>query len=794
MFNRFHPSLIFVLLLAGCSEQPASRSYDDVDVQGVVLATSDTKQYRWPVAGDTWQITKPTDFAFLRRATAGKYNLIAEEIQRKNKQRLLESAKSDTPAPWEAAALGWSREETENLRLALSEYDGHPLKRFDVNIPNEIQNPRPRLDLTARHLVIGGDNGVWMARLPWRPWWGLPGTPPTDEDEPGDPTDFAKLKLGTDSKAPAYVGFFGAEKDGSDSRCLVAKGKQVHLVDCGKRSVLKSQDIDQTIIHLHVAPETGHAILVDETGNLYLSDPKLNQVSKIAKVDTSLPMPQISPEAARVAMYKDERTAKVIKLTRGAVIEALELALKGDEKPQFVRCSRAYDMWGGKTMLQKRANYPGKESGGRSVFSCTLYWELEQVHDVFNFPTACSQLCVALRTDKDGKKQRVLFDARLGYRDFWRAVAFDQFEGKELTIAGNGNTIALYDQKTIGIYARGRIAPLGTSYLHDLADTIVWESEFERAEQLWKLIRSLPEERFNRRPEQFESMVVSGIVGAWLNTEDWIQEKYKKSNPEAYAIAKKGLPEFTKWAATDTPLALTVKMYYHSRKAWQARGGGWSSSVGQSQWQVFEDENEKAVNAWKALSKLDEIPATAFAIFIELARDTGLDYSDVQDEVGRYMEAYPHDDELHREVMPWRLEKWGGNRGSGAAYAGGVANAVGGGKGDFIYVRCIESIQANFPYAFFNYAMVDASRVLSGIRYGLATNYYQQESAVTALYLIDQSHSRDGAPSSRSAYAKHAVGICDDLAAYYKWHYPMLVSRFAGNSRLEGSVFKFLPK
>lgn len=794
MFERIHLSVFFILVLSGCSEEPAPRSYQDAETEGIVLATNDARQYRWPVTGKTWQITKPADFAFLRSAPAGKYNSIAEEIQRKNNQRMKEAAESDGPAPWEAASLGWDREETEKIRLVIGEYDGAPLKRFDIDIPDYIQNPRPHLDLTARQLVIAGDNGAWVARLPWRPWWGLPGTPPLDEDEPGDPTDFKKLKLASDDTSPAFVGFSGAEPNGSDSRCVVAKGKQLYLIDCVDRSVVKSRTIDQAIIHLDVASETGHAILVDETGNLYLSDPKLNQVARIAKVDTSLPMPQISPEAARIATYKSEQTAKVIKLTRGGVIDSWELELTGDQKPLFVRCSRVFDLWCSKTMLHKRPNYPADKGGDRKTWPTTLYWEVEQVHDVFNFPfpKLCSHLCVASRTDKDGKKQRVLFDARLGRRSFGRPVALDAFEGKEMTAAGDGNTIAFYDQDTIGIYARAVDAPQGISSLHDEAQAIAWDCKFDHAERLWKLIRSLPEERFNRRPEQFESTLVKGIASKWFNTEQWAMGKSKSSNPERHRLAKTKLPEFTKWAATNTPLALATKMHYHSSKAWKARGGGWSSSVGQSQWKVFEEESKKAMAAWNELIKQDVIPASAFTKFINLARDTGMRYDEVQEVVQQYMERYPHDDKLHMDVMKWRLEKWGGSRGSGAAYAGGVANAIGGSKGDFVYVRCAEAIQGNFEHAFFNYAMLDASRLLSGIRHGLATNYYQHESALTTMVLIHLSHSRVDAPPAGSAYAKQATSTCNEMAAYYKWHYPML-SAF-GIHKFFQPIYQFLPE
>ena len=189
----------------------------------------------------------------------------------------------------------------------------------------------------------------------------------------------------------------------------------------------------------------------------------------------------------------------------------------------------------------------------------------------------------------------------------------------------------------------------------------------------------------------------------------------------------------------------------------------------------------------------EDAPAVAFMKAISLARDTDGGYDDAADEIKRFLELYPHEAALHRAIMIWKLERWGGARGAGPAYAAAVANAVGPPMGDFIYSRCIGAIQGVFPHAFFNYAQVEGNRVLAGIRHGLEMGYYQEASTLSTMRLLHGSHGRNDAPSTNSPYGRKAVALTEELAAYYKTRYPMLNQATVDGGNFQ-ALYRYLPR
>ncbi|WP_442511180.1 hypothetical protein SH528x_002847 [Novipirellula sp. SH528] len=790
--HRFTLGFLFTTLLGltGCEPVPEIHSFTKQHATELVTTRTERDQFRWPVLSDKWQVTKPTDFAFLRAMPAGAMKEFVDKIAVDRRQRIEAAAQSETPAPWTVAAHDFSGEAAAELRLALDEYDGHPIKKFSVSIPNQIQNPKAQLDLTARHLVLSGENGIWIARLPWRPWWALPGTDPTDQDEPGDLEDLQQIELTGSNSGAAMVGFFGQDENGGDSRCFVAKGEHLYVVDCSKRSVIATSKFETAIQHLSVASETGNAILVDTSGGLFVTDAKLDHVSRIGEINTTLPMPAISPEAARIATYKTKNMGHVFKLDNGVVVDSFDVVLENPGEPLMIRCSRAYDMWIEKNAINRRPNYPNNPGSDRKGWRMTMYWDLEQVLDVHNFPTECSQLCVATRPQPDGEKQRVLFDAQLGGRSFSRPVAMSTFGDQSLTCAASGDVIAFYDDKTVDVYARGMNAPQGLHGIQGIGRNWSWQNRFDELEKLHKLIRSLPENRFHRTPEQFYSELAGGIGRQWANNQQLLTNE--KASESDLKFVKERNPAYEEWAKKKSTLAMCSEIKYRTSVAWSARGTGWSNSVNASSWKIFENENNRAMEVCKELLQLDDVPACVFDYYIGLARDTSLEYDDTADTVKRFMHLYPEDVSMHMGMMNWRLEKWGGTRGSGPAYAGGVAKAIGPPMGDFVYSRCIESIQGNFQHAFFNYAHVDGSRVLDGVEQGLRMGYYQEESTLTTMYLLAQSHSRSDSPDSATAYAAHARRLCEELADRYRQCYPMAISRSADSNQFQ-PIKQWLP-
>jgi hypothetical protein len=784
------PLMSALLVLLGCEPVPEPHSLTSSEIGQLVTTTDQSDLFRWPVLSNQWQVTKPTDFAFLRAMPAGAMKEFAKKITGDRRQRIKEIAKADTIAPWSVAAYGFSDEAAAELRMVLDEYDGHPIKKFSVKIPSQIKNPHAQLDLTARHLVLSGDNSIWIARLPWRPWWALPGTDSSDLDEPGDVEDFKPIKLADSASVATLVGFFGQDEDGGDSRCFVAKGLHLYVVDCGKRSVIATAKFKTPIMHLSVATETGNAIVVDTSGALFVTDAKLNRVLRIGEIDTSLPMPAISPEAARIATYKTKKTGRVIKLENGDVVDSFDVALETPGEPLMIRCSRAYDIWIEKNAINKRPNYPQNPGTDRKGWRTTLYWDLEQVLDIHNFPTECSQLCVATRPQPNGESQRVLFDARLGSRSFSRPAVMSTFGERALTCAASGDVIAFYDDQSVDVYARGMDAPQGLHAIYNLGRNWSWQNRFDELEDLHTLIRALPENRFHRTPEQIYGELVRGIGQQWaynrqlLTNETTVESDLK--------LVKERNPAFEAWAKKKSTLAMCSEIQYRTTVAWNVRGSGWSSSVDAKSWKTFENEIDQAMKICNELQQRDDVPGCVFSKFINLARDSSLEYKDTAEQVKRYLQLYPFDASMHMNMMNWRLERWGGTRGSGSAYAGGVAKAIGTPWGNFVYTRCIEAIQGNFQHAFFNYAHVNGARVLDGVEQGLQMRYYQEDSTLTTMFLLAQSHSRSDSPSSSSAYAAHAKRLCQELAEYYRQRYPMAVARSADSDRYQ-PIKQWLP-
>ncbi|WP_372894713.1 hypothetical protein [Stieleria sp.] len=768
---------IAVISLTGCEPVTTEQHFSVPAGETLVAAPAVANQYRWPVIEDEWQATKPTDCGFLRQIKPGAIGEIADQILKTNQKRIEDAKSSQQPAPWMVASSGLTGKALTWARLALGEEDGQPVLRESVAMPPEVSNPTVWLDKTGRHLVVGGDNGLWISRLPWRPWWALPGTPPTELDEPGDASKFQHLALPTSGDGAIHVGFFGQQADGSDSRMIVAAGKQLHLVDCTTASVAATKTLNESIQHLSVAAETGHAAVVDQSGNLYLTDPELATAAKIGEVDVSLPMPAISPEATRIAAWHDEQTGRVFKLVGGALDYDFEVPLADPGEPLMVRCSRGYDLWIEKNACHRRPNDPNTPGNDLQTWPVSIYWDIVDVIDLHQSHSHRTQLCFADRPLPDGGTERVMYDAILGARSFGRPTPTKRFGDRTPVVAACGNVIAFHDGQTIDLYARIVNAPQGLYYLGELVRNWARQNQFDHLEALHAVIRALPERRFNRTKEQIYKVLVEEIAMAWFFAEQALENDH--ATEADLDATKKRLAGFAEWGDLQSPLALTAKMRYCTTKAWNARGNGWSSSVSENGWQTFESQNKMAMEAWHKLQPIDDVPAVAYQYFVDAARDLSFSYDDTYDEIRDYLERFPHDDMLHLQVMIWRLERWGGTRGSGSAYAAAVAQAIGPPMGDFIYSRCIQKIENVYVRAFFGYAQVDGNRVLAGVRQGLDMEYFQEQSTPEAIILVAGSHSRLDTPGPNSAYAKTALRLCEDLAEYYRWRYPMLTTDVA---------------
>nr|WP_143548277.1 hypothetical protein [Rhodopirellula sp. SM50] len=768
---------IAVISSTGCEPVPTEQHFSVPAGETLVAAPAVANQYRWPVIDDEWQATKPTDCGFLRQIKPGAIGEIADQILKKNQERMEDAKSSPQPPPWMVASTGLSGEALTMARIALDEVDEQPMLRESVAMPADVSNPTVWLDNTGRHLVVGGDNGLWISRLPWRPWWALPGMPPTELDEPGNAGKYQHLALPLSAENAIHVEFFGQHADGSDSQLIVAAGKQLHRVDCTTASIAATLAFNEDILHLSVAAETGHAAVVDQSGNLYLTDPKLAAPTKIGELDMSLPMPAISPDATRIAAWHDPQNGRVFKLNGGVLDYDFDVPLNDPGEPLMVRCLHDDDLWIEKNACHRRPNDTNASGTDHQSLRASIYWDIVDVIDLHHSYSRRIQLCLADRPLPDGGTERVMYDTILGDRSFGRPMPMKRFGDRKLVVAASGRVVALHDGQTIDLYARLVFPPQDVNELGRLASSWAWQNQFDHLEALHSVIRALPEKRFNRTNEQLYQMLSEGIAMKWFFKEQSLRnDQVTEADLE---VTKERLAGFAEWADRQSPLALTAKMKYCYTKAWDARGSGWSSSVTENGWQTFQSQNKLAMEAWNKLQQTDDIPAVAYQYFIDLARDASFSYDDTYDEIREYLERFPHDDMLHAQVMIWRLERWGGTRGSGSAYAAAVAQAIGPPMGDFIYSRCIQNIEKVFLRAFFRYAHVDGNRVLAGVRQGLDMEYFQEQSTPEAIILVAGSHSRIDTPGPNSAYTKNALRLCEDLAEYYRWRYPMLTNEIA---------------
>ena len=88
----------FTIFVSGCSEEPSARTYDQAGLDQLVATPTSSNHYRWPVAGDTWQAAKPTDFTLLRKVKPGTFGRVADEIAAKNSARIEEASRRSDPA------------------------------------------------------------------------------------------------------------------------------------------------------------------------------------------------------------------------------------------------------------------------------------------------------------------------------------------------------------------------------------------------------------------------------------------------------------------------------------------------------------------------------------------------------------------------------------------------------------------------------------------------------------------------------------------------------------------------
>ncbi|MGB7347775.1 MAG: hypothetical protein WBD20_26360 [Pirellulaceae bacterium] len=815
-------SCVFVAtLLLGCEVEPAIISIEDFSSadsskagspasQNLVSQDVD-RQYDWPVASGLWQVSRPSGVAAVRQLKPGSLERRFAEIQAQRTSKIETAKTSDKPAPWEVDAYDLRPESRIWFQEILGEKKNELFQQLVVKIPASVKRRhlqagehqglgyKVQLDSAGRQMAIVNDS-LWLCRLPWRDWYGSPDLPPQESDEPGTPDRFDQIELSdTTQGTPVFAEFYGDK-----SMMIAAKGKNLYTIDCENQQVIASTDVGNPIVYLHVAYETGDAIIVDSVGKLYLLNHLLKQVIPVGTCDLDLPMPRISPEAARIATYLDASEGRVIKIKDLVVLEQFDVDLVLSSTPIAIRSGRIYDYWIEKNAIFKRPNYPNQAGRDRRTFRSTLYWDIQDVVDIHS-GTDHQEFCIATlpenndsnshaaNNDAAGESHRqwVGVEGVVGNRGFHDKLELPDLSSSQISVSGQGYRVCIASGDEITCYFRIGNYTLGVLGVQPAARELAWAGRLDELDALAKLIAELPMDRHGRRPQQLYSELVHGVGVLWNDAV--ASRDHKETEKEDRDNARQACEKLEAWAAKESTFALECKMRFHSFKAWRSRGHGYSSSVSQDNWQDFEKQNNLAMEIWNQIKTRDDLSAEAYSLFIELARDTGLDYKDVSETLSEAMQKYPIEDGFHHEMMTWLLEKWGGNRGSSAAYAAAVADAIGGARGDFVYSRLIARIAPNYPTGFFEHAQVDRGRVLRGISEGIRTEYWQYESTVSSLLLVVKSIGTSNTPQASREYANRADIVCQELAKYYKQRFPMATSSAAADSN-QALISKYLPE
>ncbi|KAA5540746.1 hypothetical protein FYK55_20400 [Roseiconus nitratireducens] len=777
---------VVLMLTVGCEPQPELADLPAI-ASGTALVAADVnpQQLRWPVEADEWQVSPPSDYAFLRRMEKGEIGKVAEQIVREREERIAQADQSDDPPPWSVAHYDFPVEEVISVKAAVDEYSGELMKRLRVDIPDHIREPHVTFDPSEKYLVLADEN-LWFCQLPYREHWATPDTPPQPSDIAGSPDKFVQIPLpAAETDAPVHVEFFL-----DDARAVVAKGATVCVVDFGTQKILTKAELEGAVQHLSVAINTGDAILVDQQGNLYWSDKSLQRFVRVGKVPTDLPMPTLSPDGDRIVSYRNPEVGRVQMIGPGGPAHAFDVELANADQPLAIWCSRDVDLWIEPNRIYRRQNDRDGNENRRRADPITLYWELEQVFASHWFPSRRWQTCIASRPSADGKRQRVLFDANLDSRWPYRPVELPDLEGKTVVSATSGTTVAIHDHRHIDLYYRVSGLTDDVRNLTSLASKWVMARQFDDMERLHRLLRALPEDRFDRTPEQLYTSLIDGVSNGWWRTLK--QSEYEDGEAEQREAARETLAAIEAWSAKESTLGLCCRIRLHLNTAWDARGTGWANSVSAQDWQVFEDENMKAAALLRTLLQRDDVPVYSYEAAIPVARDTGKTYESVAALLESGLRRHPREFAWHQGMMSWKLEKWGGSRDGSAIYAASIADALGAPEGDFLYAQCIQSIQFHFGFPFFDYCGVQENRILSGVRHGLETGYYRYSSAAHSMYLLHSSHGQRPAPPSTGAYGIKAIELTRRLADYYKQRYPLLTYDELRNQRFQ-ELSSYLP-
>jgi hypothetical protein len=233
--------------------------------------------------------------------------------------------------------------------------------------------------------------------------------------------------------------------------------------------------------------------------------------------------------------------------------------------------------------------------------------------------------------------------------------------------------------------ATGQYAPYATREefnLHFLdrykegISALFMQERFETLDQMAAMARSAKA----RLPGGFwtEHLIYSALRGPDAGTYDASESDWTTH-----------LSRLQRWAV-QRPDSITVRVALAAAQlqyAWRARGGGYADKVTDDGWKLFQERAEVAA---KTLKDASTLPAKSPEWFLSLqltARALGQS-KETQTAIFEKAIAFEPDYQyFYRTQAETLMPKWEGEEGEMAAFAGQVADRIGGKKGDMIYYQ-----------------------------------------------------------------------------------------------------------
>jgi len=119
--------------------------------------------------------------------------------------------------------------------------------------------------------------------------------------------------------------------------------------------------------------------------------------------------------------------------------------------------------------------------------------------------------------------------------------------------------------------------------------------------------------------------------------------------------------------------------------SWAARGNGYANSVGQTAWDIFNEQTQLAESALIEAARLKEKCPHWYSVMIEVALAQGWDKSQARELFEDSIAFEPLYYRYYREFANFLLPKWYGAPGETEALAREVAARIGGDEGDLLY-------------------------------------------------------------------------------------------------------------